>query len=130
MSAPVRLTLTLAPDRYAVCRLGPQADVPHWATRGPFFSVTHTADELSVVCPEKNVPAGVQQADGWRLVKFEGPFEFSATGILAAAADPLAVAGVSIVAISTYDTDYILVRQAQIDRALEILAGAGHEIRR
>lgn len=130
MSAARRLALALLPGSYAVCRLGPQAQIPQWATRGPFYSVTHTATELSIVCAERDVPAGVPHAGGWRLIAFEGVFDFSETGVLAAAAGPLADAGVSIVAISTHDTDYVLIRAEQIDRGLEALTAAGHEVRR
>jgi uncharacterized protein len=126
----VLLTISVVPGQFAVCRLGTQATVPAWATLGPFFSVTRTADELSVVCLEQNVPPEVKREPGWRLFKLEGPFDFGLTGIVVSVALPLAEAGVSIFALSTYDTDYILVREFQFEPAIAALAERGHRIQR
>ena len=90
-SAPyASLRLSVLEERLAVCRLDPQAEIPAWATNAPFFSLTRTADELSVVCPERSVPAGVAHEGGWRALKLEGPFDFGLVGILASVAVPLA----------------------------------------
>ncbi|MCU0231173.1 MAG: ACT domain-containing protein [Acidobacteria bacterium] len=125
---PTRLTLTLLPDRYAVCRFPPEAGLPAGWEGGPFASVTRTADELSVVCREAAAPAGARVEPGWRAFKFEGPFAFETTGILASVAGPLAEAGVGIFAVSTFDTDYVLVRAAQLEPAVRSLAAAGHHL--
>ena len=122
------LKLKRLDGRMAVCRLSADSGLPHWATAAGLFSVTRTPDELSVVCPEGNVPDGVRSEGGWRVLALEGPFEFSAVGVLASVAAPLAEAGVSIFALSTYDTDYVLVKEGQFDRAVSALRERGHEV--
>ena len=123
-----RLTLSVLGDRYAICRLSPEDNLPDWAARGKFQSFTRTGDELSVVCAEDGVPETVQSDKGWRCLKVRGPLDFSLTGVLVSLARPLAEAGISIFAMATYDTDYILVKEAELDRALAALAQLGHEI--
>ncbi|MCK9356567.1 MAG: ACT domain-containing protein [Dehalococcoidia bacterium] len=121
-------TLSLLPDIYAVCRLDRRAPVPDWATRGLFSSVTRTAAELSVVCPDALVPAGVRKESGWRVLMVEGPLDFSLTGVLASLTGPLAREGISVFALSTYDTDYLLVKQEQCEKALQALRAAGYHV--
>ena len=123
------LTLTLLGERLAVCRLDAAAEVPGWAMAGPLFSVTRTADELSVVCPEGLVPDRVRCEKGWRVFELEGPFEFSEVGILSAVAAPLAEAGIGIFAVSTFDTDYVLVKEDRVGVAADALQRQGHEVR-
>ncbi len=123
------LVLSLLSTPLAVCRLDSTAEVPPWAARGEFTSVTRTADELSIVCAENAVPEGTRCEKGWRAFKLEGPFDFSQVGILLAVAEPLAQAGVVILAIGTYDTDYLLVRQAQLKQAMAALRTGGHAVR-
>ena len=113
----------------AVCRLDPSATIPTWAQHSPFFSMTKTAGELSVVCSQSDVPADVKVEGGWRCLKVQGPLDFGLTGILASLATPLAQAGISIFAVSTFDTDYLLVKQGDIGKAIECLSAAGHEVR-
>ena len=115
-------------ERLAVCRLEPGTEIPAWATDGPFFSVTHTPDELSVVCLEARVPAEVTCERGWRAFRFEGPFELGLVGVLASVAVPLAESEVSILAIATYDTDYVLVQESQLNLAVRALRERGHEV--
>ncbi|MBP7691278.1 MAG: ACT domain-containing protein [Anaerolineales bacterium] len=122
------LDLSVLPGRWAVCRLPAEAPVPDWALAGAWFSVTRTADELSIVCAEEAAPAVVAAERGWRAVKVAGPLDFSLVGILAALTGPLALAGVSVFAVSTYDTDYLLVKAAQLSAALEAWRAAGHQI--
>lgn len=128
MTTTSRLTLSVLPQRLAVCRFGPEATIPAWATIAPFFSVTRTTDELSIVCPEDHVPLDVPCERDWQALKLEGPFEFSLVGILSAVAAPLAEAGVSIFAIATYDTDYVLVREFQLEQAVAVLREEGHTV--
>lgn len=123
------MILRLLPDRLAVCRLEPTAPVPEWAWSGSLASVSRTPEELSVVCAEDLVPVGVLAERGWRGFKVEGPLAFAMTGVLASLATPLADAGVPIFALSTYDSDYVLVPVAHLDRALGALTGAGHTLR-
>lgn len=112
----------------AVCRLGPEEPVPPWATARAFWSVTRTARELSIVCEEALAPASVRAERGFRAIVIEGPLDFSWIGILASLAGPLAEGGVSMLALSTYDTDYLLVREESLGRARDVLAAAGHEV--
>lgn len=123
------LHLSVLAERLAVCRLDPESEIPAWATAAPFFSVTRTSDELSVVCPEERVPDEVTCESGWRALKVEGPLEFGLTGVLASVAVPLAGSEVGILAIATYETDYVLVRGSQLDLAVRALRERGHEIR-
>jgi hypothetical protein len=122
------LRLELLVGTYAVCRLDPGAPPPAWAEGGPFASVTRTDAELSVVCAQDAVPAGVQAERGWRGLRVAGPLGFGMTGILASLAGPLAASGVSIFVVSTYETDYLMVQERDLDRALHALAQAGHEV--
>jgi hypothetical protein len=121
--------LSLLPDRLAVCRLEPSAEVPGWPWGGSLASVSRTPDEVSVVCTEEVVPADVLAERGWRGFKVEGPLVFAMTGVLASLAVPLAEAAVSIFALSTYDSDYVLVPETRLSQALGALRGAGHTVR-
>jgi uncharacterized protein len=135
--SPRKLTLTVLPARYVICRFPADAPVPDWAMRGGFSSVTRTAEELSITCEESAVPAAAlggalpefKMSRGWRALKFEGPFDFSEVGVLASVVGPLAEAGVSVFAVSTFDTDYLLVQEEAYARAEEILAAHGHSLR-
>ncbi len=131
MAASTRqLELTLLPDRFAISRLAADAPIPGWATQGAFFSVTRTRDELSVVCELARVPVGVQCQSGWRVLKVHGPFVLSEIGVLSALAAPLAAAKISLFAISTFDTDYLLVASETLLAAIAALERAGHAINR
>jgi hypothetical protein len=123
------LTLQLHPGEYAVCRLAPDAAVPAWAGGPGFSSITRTADELSVICPAARVPAVVQCERGWRLLQLAGPFDFDAVGILHSVLTPLASAGVSSLAVATFDTDHLLLKAGQLDPAVAALRAAGHTVR-
>jgi hypothetical protein len=120
------LTLTVLNDTFAVCRLEPRYAIPAWAVSSAFSSITRTPDELSVVCRQSDVPAGVACENDWRCLQVQGPLDFELTGILASLASTLAKAGVSIFAVSTFDTDYILVKQNDLLRAIQSLSEAGH----
>ncbi len=124
------LNLLLLEGRFAVCQLAPGGEVPAWAASGAFNSVTRTQDELSVVCPQGAVPDGTKCESGWRVFKIEGPLDFGLTGILASVAGPLAEAGVSIFALSTFDTDYVMVKEDRVDGAIAALSAAGHRVTR
>ena len=127
--AEARLTLSLLPETLAVARLPGGASLPGWIDwSDPFVTVSRTRDELSVVCPEARLPTDAQAERGWRGFKVEGPLDFALTGILARLATPLAEAGISIFAISTYDTDYVLVKSRDIPAALVALRAAGHDV--
>jgi hypothetical protein len=118
----------VADGPYAIVRLAPDAAVPDWATKGGFTSITRTADELSIVCPTENLPRNVSSPHRWICLKLEGPFPFSQTGILLSFIGPLSSNGIPIFAISTYDTDYVLIQEEFAGMALEVLQAAGHEL--
>ena len=123
-----KLRYSLLPGRYAVCRLQASAAIPHWALpSNGFCSITRTPDELSIVCAEDRVPSVIDAARGWVCLKLEGPFAFSETGILSSFLAPLADSRVGIFAISTFDTDYVLIQAQAWPKALEALRAAGHE---
>ncbi len=124
------LTLQLIPGEFAVCRLPPNESVPVWAGSAPFSSITRTADELSVICAADLVPADITTERGLVLFKLAGPFEFTTVGILASVLAPLASAGLSTLAVATFDTDHVLVKSVQRDAAIRILEIAGHRILR
>ena len=122
------LTLDLVPGSYAICRWAHGEPLPPWVMHGEFFSVTRTPAELSAVCDVAALPPGVKGEAPWSMLAVRGPLDFNITGVLAGLATPLATAGISIFAISTYDTDYVLVRSADLDRAIRALREAGHSI--
>lgn len=124
------LELTLLPERFAISRLAAEAPIPPWATKGQFFSVTRTGDELSVVTELSQVPPGVQSQSGWRALKVHGPFVLSEIGVLSSLATPLAEARISLFAVSTFDTDYLLVASETLSAAIATLERAGHAIHR
>jgi hypothetical protein len=130
MAATRHLELTLLSQRFAISRLAADAPIPPWATHGPFFSVTRTGDELSVVTELSRVPVGVQSQPGWRVLKVHGPFVLSEIGVLVSLAAPLAEAKISLFAVSTFDTDYLLVASETLSAAIAALERAGHTIHR
>jgi hypothetical protein len=122
--------LTLLPERFAISRLAADAPIPQWATQGLFFSITRTGEELSIVSELSRVPVGVQSQPGWRVFKVHGPFALSEIGVLSALAAPLAEAKISLFAISSFDTDYLLVAAETLSAAINALGQAGHTIHR
>ena len=122
------MTLSVLAERLAVCRLDPQAELPAWATAGALWSVTRTADELSVICEDQRVPADLCSERGWRALMVHGPFDFSEIGVLLPIVAVLARAEVSVLVISTFDTDYVLVGQDLLSTACAALQSAGYEL--
>lgn len=120
MQNPI-LTMSLLKNKFGVCRFDPSILIPDWAQKGDFFSITRTSDELSVVCLQDNIPSDIQCEMDWRILKVEGPLDFSLTGILASISKILAQNEISIFAVSTYDTDYILVKEKDLDAAIRSL---------
>lgn len=114
------------PGDAAVCRLSPGDPVPAWGATGAFTSVTRTPDELSIVCDAGAVPAGVKSESGWAILKLHGPYPFEMVGILASVTAPLAAAKISLFAIATFDTDWVLVKREKLEAAVEALVAAGH----
>lgn len=113
------------PETFGICRL-PPGPIPAWATEARYHFVGRTPDELSVVCPEAAIPASVRADMGWRCLKVRGPLDLSLTGVLASLAGPLSEAGLSLFALSTYDTDYLLVKDVR--QATQVLHRSGHRV--
>lgn len=124
-----KLTFAVVPVLLGICRLKPGQPIPPWAQQGEFFSITKTSEEISIICPEKAIPAeDVLCERGWRALKITGILDFSLVGILSAISTALAQAGISIFAVSTYNTDYILIKARELEAALQTLGNDGHEV--
>ena len=131
----MNLTFSQIKENLAICRFPINHIIPIQWIESAFFSITRTADELSVVIPENLVQAtgipslgNIKVSKTWKGLKIEGPLDFSLIGIMANIATTLANGGVSIFAISTYDTDYILVKEKDFERTKELLINAGHSV--
>jgi hypothetical protein len=124
------LNLLAVPGRFAVCKFLPKEKPPAWIFDEDFYSITRTEEELSVVCRADKVPDSdaVSCESGWVGLKVQGPLDFSLTGILDSLTRPLAEAGISIFALSTYNTDYLLVRETKLNDAVCVLTAAGHNV--
>lgn len=120
--------LTLLPGTLAVCRLDPADAIPDWAREGSIVSITRTPRELSIVCDATGVPPGVRCETGWRALEVDGPIPFTATGVVASLAGPLAAARIGLFVLSTYDTDYLLVKDDDLETAARVLRDAGHAV--
>ncbi len=116
-----KLTMKLLKEKYGVCRLDKANSIPNWAIDGEFYSITKTEDELSIVCLQESIPTDIKYEKDWKVLKVEGPLDFALVGILAGISSLMASQGISIFAISTYDTDYILIKEKDIDNAIELL---------
>jgi len=125
---PHAYELVVLRDSFGVCRFGAKALVPGWVDHGSFWSVTRTPDELSIVCAEIHIPSGVQAERGFSCLKVLGPLDFSTVGVLATLTAALAASGISLLTISTFETDYILVRQTDLPDAIDALREAGHVV--
>jgi hypothetical protein len=125
---PRKLRFRQLADTFAIARLAPDAAIPPWATTGVFTAITRTADELSIVCPTKNLPPDIHSSHRWICLKLEGPFQFSQTGVLLSFIQPLSENGIPIFAISTYDTDYVLIQEEFAGATLNLMRTAGHEL--
>ena len=124
----IPLTLKLHSPRYAVVRLDPKAAIPPWAFQGEFFSLTVTPEEMSLIAEETLLPADLPAERNWRILQVVGPLDFALIGILSSLSTTLANRKISIFAVSTYDTDYVLVKDKDIDKAVIALKTAGYEM--
>ncbi len=122
------LRMRVLPGELAVCRLPADAEIPAWAWSGPICGALKAVGEVSVVTAADAVPEGIVAEGPWRALMVEGPLDFGLTGILSAIAQTLALAQISIFALSTYDTDYILVKSDDLEEAVIQLELAGHMI--
>jgi len=124
-----KLVFEVLRDTVGVCKLAVNEAIPLWAYQGDFFSVTKTVEELSIVCSDSAIPKDILCERGWKILEIQGMLDFGLVGILAMVSNTLAKAGVSIFAISTYNTDYILVKAADLNSAVDALKNEGHEVR-
>jgi hypothetical protein len=123
-----KLTFIILRETFAVCRLDKDAAIPDWVFQGNLFSVTQTKDELSLVCPQINVPRGIICNQGWSCLKVKGPLDLSSTGIISSIAGTLERENISLFSISTYDTDYVMVKEKDLERAIFAFTEAGQKI--
>ena len=124
----IALDIDLLPGAYAICRWPPGETLPDWLNHSGFVSVTRTTEELSIICPDEFVPPGVRCERGFRLLKVEGPLPFDAIGIIARLAGVLAAAQISLIAVGTFDTDYVLIKDDRRESATAALRAAGFEV--
>ena len=126
----MKFTLEVLLNEYTICQFPPDAPIPYdtWAQGGDLTALIRTPVELTLVCQGDNIPANVRNEPGWRAIKVAGPLEFSMVGVLASLSSTLAQAGVSIFVLSTFDTDYLLVKAAQLEEAIQAFLAAGHQI--
>jgi hypothetical protein len=122
------LSLRAFPEKLAICRFEPDTPLAELGPAGRFFSLTRTDDELSLVLPESAVRPGWRAEKGWRRLQVRGPLDFGLTGVLASLVAPLAEAGIAIFSLSTFDTDHVLVHGTDLERAVDVLAAAGHSV--
>lgn len=129
-----KLILRVLESKFGILRLEKDSEVPSWIYKSDLFSITKTPEEMSIVCQENNIPentpAGIRVQRGWSCLKIKGPLDFGMTGILAGVSRILAENSISIFVISTYDTDYILVKETDLKKAVKTLQEEGHEIRK
>ncbi len=125
-----RRSLSLMEGSFAICRLDKNAPIPDWAFAGEFFSVARTPDELSIVCPQTSVPEGADCETGWRCLKVESPFEFDLSGVISSIAAPLVEAGIGLFAVATQDSDYLMVKETDLEQTVLVLSRVGHRVDR
>lgn len=123
-----KIALKILPGLMAICRFDPAAKVHEWIDKSGFYSITRTPQELSVVCRAERVPPGTESESGWRCLQLLGPFGFSEVGIIASLSQPLAASGVPVFVISTFDTDYLMVKEKDLSKAIDALAAQGHQV--
>jgi hypothetical protein len=123
-----QLTLLILRETFTICRLDKDAPIPDWVFQGSLYSVTRTKDELSIVCPLMNVPEGIACDQGWSCLKVKGPLDLSLTGIISSIASTLERENISLFSISTYDTDYVMVREKNLEKTIHALTETGHRI--
>jgi len=121
MKPPIKLILSVLPEKLGICHFSKNSSIPDWAKDISFCSISRTPNELSIVCPQDKIPAGVLAERNWRAFKVQGPLGFVMTGIVASLSEPLAEAKISILYIDTYETSYLLVEEKNFEKAKKIL---------
>lgn len=115
------------PGEFAICQLTSDTPIPEWPS-GPFVSITRTSDELSIVCLQESVPTGVKSEGGWSCLRVAGTMDFSLVGVVASITRPIASANIGVFVVSTYDTDYVLIKTQELPFAIDALVKAGHTV--
>jgi len=118
----IKFVLSILPEILGICHLDEKSPIPDWVKDLSFYSITRTEDELSLVCPQDKIPGGVLTERDWRAFKLEGDLGIESVGVIAALAKPLAEAGISIFNVSTYETNYVLVEEKNLGKAVEVLS--------
>lgn len=122
------LTFQLLSGEYSLCRLAPEESIPDWLAASAFFSISKSANELSIVCESQFVPPEVKHNGQWRLLKILEVLDLSLTGITAQFSTALANAAVNICVIASYDTDYVMVKEEKLSIAITALENAGFTV--
>ncbi|MDP3991181.1 MAG: ACT domain-containing protein [Candidatus Nealsonbacteria bacterium] len=117
-----KFVLSILSETLAICRFDEKSSIPEWAKGLSFCSITRTKSELSIVCPQKNIPGGVLAEKGWRAFKLDGELGIASIGVIASLSNPLAEAGISIFNVSTFETNYVLVEEKNLAKAKEVLS--------
>lgn len=120
--------LIVLDETFGICQLDPRATVPKQVYQSSFFSIIRTPDELSIVCNEMHTPKAHRCSNGWRCLRIKGPLDLSETGILSVLSRSLAEAEIPIFVLSTYETDYLLVKEQDLKRTIETLESKGHKV--
>lgn len=113
--------LSILPEKLGICHITKHFPIPEWVKEAFFSSITRTRDELSIVCPQEKIPKGVMFEKDWRAFRLEGVIDMHSVGVIASLSKPLADAGISIFNVSTYETNYVLVEEKNLEKAKKIL---------
>jgi len=125
-----QLQLSLLKDKYGICTLPNNAPIPDWALTQSLASITRTEKELTIVCRREILPSQYQSDLNWRCFKIDGSFDLNQIGVISSISSPLADAGISIYVISTYDTDYFLIQEQDLEKTISVLSSSGHAIKK
>ena len=123
------MKVSLLEETYGVCRLPSNTRIPEWTerqTKQTFLSITQTSEELSIVCPMQWIPSGVQCERDWKCIKIIGPLDFNQIGVISSMSGALAQHSIPLFVISTYDTDYLFVKEDNIVKTKQILEQNKH----
>jgi hypothetical protein len=123
-----KLKLSLLDDIFGICFFESKSPIPEWAATTSLCSITRTEKELTIVCPENIIPVEIEHERDWQCFRIDGSFDLNQIGVISCLAAPLAKAGISIFVVSSYDTDYILVKKEKVELAISVLSGDGHSI--
>ena len=123
------MLLEVIQGTYAVCQMPTGGGDMRWINKSGFWSVTETDEEVSVICLDECLPERMSKESGWALIRVAGPLDFSLVGILSSILTPLAESGISVFTLSTFNTDYIMVKHTQLAQAVSVLAYSGYSIR-